>query len=340
MKNKIIIKILILLFIVSLTFAGNEAGEFRETFLFDGIDDLIVVPDNESLNTPSMTISFEFKLIEGLSLKSGNNKTRQFIIFKKNPMEHFNEGIAVYYNEEGNNLLATVSNLSRNQVFAYTKKGTIEKDVWYKVTASADSNDIRLYIDTILQNSNPTGFSLYFDKEPLLIGGRSNVMLEQEKYGGMFSGELKNIRIYNKSITEIGESYYFSGDSSLDSMLILDYPYHESAGIVRDRLDKNNGVILKGRPTSNELQEPDYVRIHPNPVKEKSEIYFRLQSASEVKVVLRDLAGNDIKVIHEGLLKKGEHRLNFQPDSIQSGYYVCFVETGSEVRTASFIITK
>jgi hypothetical protein len=333
--------ILILWLLFSAVSNSQEQGySAPESFYFDGIDDVIIVPDNPSINTPSMTISLEFKLIDSRSLKSGNNKTRQFMLFKKNPMQHYNEGITVYYDEASKNVLATVSDLARKQVYAYSPKGSIEKGVWYSVTVSADSVNLSLYLDTILKKANPTGFPLYFDKEPLLIGGRSNVILESEKYGGMFSGELRNIRVYNKSINEIGKDYYFSKDSSLDTLLILEYKNNETNGIIFDKLDKNNGVFIKGRPTITEIKEPDYVKIHPNPAKGKTEVIFKLQAFSDVRVVIRDLSGSEVMVIHQGPLKEGEHRLPFYPDTLVSGYYVCYVESPGLNRNASFIVSK
>jgi hypothetical protein len=328
------------LFSCILVYADENTEFLPESFFFDGIDDLIVVPNSDTLNPPSMTVSFEFMLKSGASLKSGNNKTRQFILFKKNPMQHFNEGIAIYYNEEGANILATVSDLNRKQVYAYTPKGSIEPDIWYNITVSADSIDIRVYLDSLLQRKNITGFPLIFDKEPLLIGGRNNVIIEYEKYGGMFSGEIRNLKIYHKSITEIGEEYFFSKDSSLDTLLILDYNQYVSNGIVPDNTGMNNGVYVKGRPSKSELREPDFVRIHPNPVKGKTEVIFKIPSIQDVKVSIKDLSGVEVKVIHTGSLKKGEHRLVFYPEGLASGYYICVIEAEGKIRMSSFLITE
>lgn len=336
------IRILVLIFMLLPIISFSQEQGFSEegSFFFDGIDDMIIVPDNQSLNTPSMTISFDFKLLEGKSLKSGNNKTRQFMIFKKNPMEYFNEGITIYYDEDSENIIATVSNLEKKQVYAYSPKHSIKKNEWYCVTVSSDSNRLSLYLDSVAQKSNPTGFPLYFDKEPLLIGGRSNVILESEKYGGMFCGELRNIKIYNKSIDEIGIDYFFSNDSSLDTLLILEFKNNETNGIVFDKLDNNNGVFVKGRPTTEEIKKNDYVRISPNPTKGKTEVIFTLQVNSDVKIVVRNIAGEKVLEIFQDVLKKGEHRINFYTETLIPGYYVCYVETPGLIRPATFIVNK
>lgn len=322
------------------SFSNEENSGNRQSFFFDGVDDLIVVPNDESINVQSMTISFDFKVLDSAALKSGNNKTSQFLFFKKNPQVHFNEGIAVFYDEVAKNITVVASNLTRKQVYAYSKRGSIEKDKWYSVVASADSNIIRLFLDGVEQKSNPTGFSLIFDKEPLLIGGRNNVLLEHEKYGGMFSGEIKNIKLYNKSLNEIGDNYFFSSDSSLDTMLILDFSYHEPNGIIHDKFSHNNGVMLRGRPSKKEQKEPDYVRVHPNPAQGKTEISFNLNSLTDMKIIIRDLSGKEIDLLHQGPLNSGHHRYNFSADSLRPGYYVCYLEAGSVIRTAPFIVVK
>lgn len=338
---KKLIYITLLLFSPLLALKADEFDtDTSKTFLFDGIDDIILIPDSEVIRPKSMTVQLDFKLNEGISLKSGNNKTRQFILFKKNPLQHFNEGIAIYYDETGQNIIATVSDVNRKQVFAYSPKNSIEKNKWYSITVSADSIDVRMYLDTTLLKANPTGFNLVFDKEPLLIGGRNNVKLEMEKYGGMLNGELKNIKIFNKSVTEMGENLFFQTPQMLDSFVIVNYEKYEQSSIALDKSGKNNGIILKGKPTKQEIKEPDYVRVNPNPVKYKGEVFFNMFSKSNVKVLIRDLNGNEVLEVHNGALNKGEQRLSFDAQNINSGYYICFIENDSTVRSASLIVTK
>lgn len=334
------IYVLLTIFSFLSLFADEESAGLRESFFFDGVDDLIVVPNDSLLNSPSMTITLDFKVLDSASLKSGKNKTGQFLLFKKNPMEHFNEGIAIFYDEVAKNITGVVSNLERKQVYAYSKRGSIEKGKWYSIVVSANDEILRLFLDGVEQKSNPTGFSLMFDKEPLLIGGRNNVILEYTKFGGMFDGEIKNIRMYNKSLSEIGEEYFFSKDSSLDSMLILDFSYHESDGIIHDKYGNNNGVMLRGRPSNKEIKQPEYVKVRPNPIESKGEISFNLQNLTDLKLIIRDLSGQEVMLLHSGPLKAGEHKFELSAENIKAGYYVCYLEAGSSIRTASFIVVK
>ncbi|MBX3043677.1 MAG: T9SS type A sorting domain-containing protein [Candidatus Kapabacteria bacterium] len=337
--KRIILVLTMILTISAATISNEINAGMNSSFYFDGIDDLILVPSDVSINSKSMTIMMDFKVLDSGSLKSGMNKTSQFLLFKKNPEIHFNEGIAIFYDESAKNISAVASNRNRKQVYAYSPKGSIENNTWYSLIVSADSINIRLILDGKEQKSNQTGFSLVFDKEPLLIGGRSNVLLENEKYGGMFAGEMRNIKIFNQSLNEIGDDFLFS-DNANDSILILDFSYHESNGIIHDKLSKNNGVMLRGRPSTKEKGTPDYIRIHPNPAKGKTEVRFKLKDDSDLKLIIRDLSGKEVQVLHQGILKKGEHEFNFIADSLSTGYYVCYLESGSSIRTASFIIAK
>ncbi|MDX9789630.1 MAG: LamG-like jellyroll fold domain-containing protein [Candidatus Kapaibacterium sp.] len=339
MNYKLTLLLFILVSVIALR-ADEDGASLRESFFFDGIDDLIVVPDDESINSNSMTIMLEFKVLDTTSLKSGNNMTSQFILFKKNPMEHFNEGIAIHYDEKAKNITAVMSNTDKKQVYAYSKRGTIEPEKWYSVTVTADEEMLRLYLNGKEQKSNKTGFPLTFDNEPLLIGGRNNVILEKEKYGGMFSGELKNIKIYNKSLSEPDINKFIENSSEYEDNLVLDFSYNEQDGIIHDKYDKNNGIMLRGRPTRQEMKEPDYVLVSPNPAVSKTFVKFKLQYLTDLKIVIRDLSGAEIMSIHQGPLKKGEHNIAFDADSLKNGYYVCFLEEGSSIRTSSFIVAR
>lgn len=330
----------LIVFIVFLAYSDEGNADKPSSFVFDGTDDLIVVPNDQSINKPSMTISLEFKVLKGLSLKSGYNKTSQFLIFKQNPNLHFNEGIAVFFDEVAKNVTAIVSNTNRKQVYAYSPRGTIDYNKWYKLVVSADSISLRLFLDGKEQKSNPTGFPLVFGKEPLMIGGRSNVLLEKEKYGGMFSGEIKNISIYNQSIAEIGVEKFLSNNFQIDSILILNFKYHEQSGIVFDSFGKNNGVILRGRPSKSEINDFDYIKVSPNPTKGKTNISFNISQKTDLKLIIRDLSGKEVMSLYQGILDKGKHNFQLEAESLQSGFYVCYLETGSTINTASFIIAK
>lgn len=338
---KFLCNIMFLIAFSVLSALSDESNDSnRSSFVFDGTDDLIVVPDDATINSPSMTISIEFKAIKGKSLKSGMNKTSQFLIFKKNPNLHFNEAIAIFYDEAAENITAIVSNTDREQVFAYSPRGSITYDRWYHIDVSSDSLSLRLFLDGIEQKSNQTGFSLTFDKQPLLIGGRSNVLLEKEKYGGMFSGEIKNVLILNKSISQIGLESFFSNKFNSDSLAILNYKFNEESGIVFDSFQKNNGVILKGRPSKSEKSDYDYIQISPNPTKGKTTITFNLANNADLKLIIRDLTGKEVKSLHKGTLDKGKHSFQLEADSLSSGFYICYLETGATINTASFIISK
>lgn len=333
---------LYILFVFNYQFVISDEinSEKRESFYFDGTDDLIVVPNDSSINSQAMTIIMDFKVKESQSLKAGNNKTSQFLLFKKNPQKYFNEGIAIFYDEIGKNITAIVSDENRKQIYAYSPKGTIETNKWYSLIVSADSISVRLFLDNSEQKSNLTGFPLKFDNEPMLIGGRSNVLLEKEKYGGMFAGEIRNLMILNKSISQIGDKNFFAKKYNVESSIVLHFSNNEESGIVHDKYNLNNGVILRGRPAKSELNNSDYISISPNPTKSKTILSFILEHETDLKVVIRDISGREISKLHQGVLGKGTHKMNFSADSLESGYYVCYLEAGSFNRTASFIVVK
>lgn len=340
LKMKILIMIMILMLIPLLSKSDNNIEQESKSFVFDGLDDLILVPDSEIFRSKSMTLSLDFKINEGRSLKSGSNRTSQFLVFKKNPKDHFNEGITIFYDELAGNITAMMSNLARKQVFAYSAKRSIRTNTWYNIVVSCDTIDLQLYLDGVAQKSNPTGFPLYLDKEPMFFGGRNNVLLEQSKYGGMLNGELRNITLLNQSINEIGKDVYFAKESIPDSLIILEYTNHESSGIVYDKYEKNNGVFVKGKLDRKDNSLIENLLITPNPVKNKSELTFKLVEDSNLKVIVRDITGAELMTLYSGLMNAGDHRLPFKADKLKDGFYICYIEKENEIYTVTFIVNN
>ena len=108
--------------ILFLSVLKTFSADLTQSLKFDGIDDLIILPNSNNLNPDNIIVEFSFKLNSMKSVKSGTNKSRQFIIFKKNILSQYNEGIAIYYEEESKSIYATISNESGKQLHITTGK--------------------------------------------------------------------------------------------------------------------------------------------------------------------------------------------------------------------------
>lgn len=79
---------------------------------------------------------------------------------------------------------------------------------------------------------------------------------------------------------------------------------------------------------------------YPNPFNPETVIGFEVPEASEVRVVVYDMLGRIVRVVHEGMTRAGRHEVTFEAHSLPSGVYMYRMETSSEVLTRMMMLMK
>lgn len=79
---------------------------------------------------------------------------------------------------------------------------------------------------------------------------------------------------------------------------------------------------------------------YPNPFNPETVIGFEVPQASEVRVVVYDMLGRVVQVLHEGMARAGKHEVVFDAQNVPSGVYMYRMETNSEVLTRMMTLMK
>ena len=81
-----------------------------------------------------------------------------------------------------------------------------------------------------------------------------------------------------------------------------------------------------------------YSRIYPNPFVSDLYILFELNNRENTTIQLFDLKGSLIRVIHEGVLNAGMHKLRRNLEDLTSGIYLLKINTSSGISKTEKLI--
>lgn len=79
---------------------------------------------------------------------------------------------------------------------------------------------------------------------------------------------------------------------------------------------------------------------YPNPFNPTTAIKFSLPTASEVKLIVRDLLGREIAILVNGKLNAGEHKINFDATNLSTGIYLYTLEFSGKQITKKMMLVK
>ena len=353
MKNKFIIIIIVLLFTsvhgLNLLYAKNTIS--LNGVALNGFSDVILLPNCEDFNSKAITGEAFVKVSKFESAKSGGNEFRQFILFKKNSLKYYNEGYTLYLDEVGHRFLVTVSSANLNQITIASPLETVRLNEWYHLAFTADSNEVKLYINGILQSSQKTGFKLDYDVEPLYIGGR-NKILNKGIYDGRFNGFIDEVKLWNyvKSQDEIS-STIFEHCYCNEKGLIAYLPFDNISGNIIEDLGPNNyhGILLKTQdciessdlvPTRTQSKQESFdIAIEPNPITDESTIKLNITQKSAITIYIYDLQGREKSKINLGEFEIGKHSfpLSYRNLHLPNGIYFVTFTTENNTKTIQII---
>jgi len=79
---------------------------------------------------------------------------------------------------------------------------------------------------------------------------------------------------------------------------------------------------------------------YPNPFNPKTQIEFELVQDSDAEVVVYNLAGKEVALLHRGFLSRGTYNFEFDGSELPSGIYLYQVVTSQSTQTRKMILTK
>ncbi len=93
------------------------------------------------------------------------------------------------------------------------------------------------------------------------------------------------------------------------------------------------------------LPEMTALQVYPNPFNNRTVLSFRLKQSQSLTVTIYDLQGRAVKILHQGLLPAGEHRLdwdgqNAQGRAVSSGLYLCVVKGNVIKKSVKLLLLK
>ena len=181
--------------------ATFTTGQFGQAFQFDGVDDLVHIPDAPALKPATLTLAawVRFDNLDTAATLPG----LQYLVFKKNTRVDFFEGytVAKVRGLDGADRFALiVSNASGVQIGAASTT-TIQTGRWYQVAGSFDGVRMRLYVNGAqeAERTVPTGFALDYGTRPLWFGTSG-----EPHFDGKLAGRLDDIQLYNIAVPSDG----------------------------------------------------------------------------------------------------------------------------------------
>lgn len=194
-------------------------GEHDQAFSFDGANGYVEVPDSPSLSiTGPLTLQ--------ASVKLDTNTVPQSIIEKYDTPGA--NGYVLRLNAVGK-LEAAVCNRITCGRAAATGETTVSTGIWHRVAAVYDGNDIRLYLDGILDTTFHTDLAPTDGVSSLKIGARG------DDADWRFNGLIDDVKIYNRALS-------YSEISQITGLV----SYWPGDGNTYDVVGKNTGQLFGG----------------------------------------------------------------------------------------------
>lgn len=319
----------ILIFLFYFVYIDNNCYSYShiasEELTFDGKDDIAAIYSKNFVEDNQFAIELLVKINSFNSYKSGDNKTRQFIIFKKNSLEFFNECFAIYLDEIQKSFLVTIASSEGKQIHLSTDKNFVDLGVWYHLLFISDGKKLKFYANGDLQAEKELLFAFDWSDEPIIVGGRILLEHNNQPYDGRLNGVIKYIRIYDKIPDE---------SMMLNSYIFNNADYNK----INSTLDYD--IFYLNKTKLNE--EADFgVKITPNPVQENSKLCITLNMNMTLSINIYSINGSFITEVFSGFLIKGNYQyfLNNIVNKLNSGVYFCKVLANTSV-SIPFVIIK
>lgn len=186
---------------------GNDGTVFGATFTadrfggalsFDGVNDYVSVPDNDSLDlTDDLTLGLWLKRVGGYNLPGYLiNKT-----FLTSPSHgNFNLYTQIGYDDVvGFDIPYGDDQIVRSTTF-------FDQPEWHHVVLTKSGNEYSLYVDGLLEDFNTSNTIMVATDTPLVIG----CWVRDIGNTAHFNGVIDEVRIYNRALSEVEVNELYS----------------------------------------------------------------------------------------------------------------------------------
>jgi hypothetical protein len=119
------------------------------------------------------------------------------------------------------------------------------------------------------------------------------------------------------------------------------------AGSLPDNYDSNHMCLTKlARDPLSAPEKPKAVArdfsltAFPNPFNPSTTLSFTLPHAERARLAVYDVLGREVKVLQEGMLTAGEHKLNFDGSNLPAGIYFARLQSGTQSQTQKLLLLK
>jgi hypothetical protein len=183
------------------TFSLDRFAKSSAACLFDGNNSYITIPTNQGVNS-----------LDKISICAWVNTSfcggREVIISNWNDNTNDHSWIFKKHNES-DRLQFTLINSNGNPIADLVASTSIPLDKWIFVTATYDGDSVKIYFNGALDAKIQAAGRLWTTTTDLIIGAVPTAGTISE----VFSGEIDDIRIYNRALTEqeIQTLYHESG---------------------------------------------------------------------------------------------------------------------------------
>ncbi len=215
---------------------------------FDGTNDYVSVPDDIAHKPASVTVEAWVYINSNTNT---NNSGAQYVIFKQNSRTGQFEGYCIYY-DNSNNFVGIVGSSDGHQRSVSSSAVNIQE--WNHVALTANGTELKLYLNGILQGTDPGSYSLDYGTNPLYFGRTGYADWE-----GYFNGRLDEVRIWSdiRTETEIRQNMYRElTDPSGEANLVAYYKLNETSSTTADDAKGSNDGTLNNMDNSDWQTSP------------------------------------------------------------------------------------
>ncbi|MGH2567275.1 MAG: T9SS type A sorting domain-containing protein, partial [Bacteroidota bacterium] len=103
--------------------------------------------------------------------------------------------------------------------------------------------------------------------------------------------------------------------------------------------DELQGAVLNGVTYGNlssvELISslvPNHTQLHanyPNPFNAETNVQFSINYPTNISLIVYDLIGRKVAILHEGAIEPGLYRTRWKPDGVSTGIYILRLQTST-----------
>jgi hypothetical protein len=190
------------------TFATGKVGQ---GFLFDGVDDLVSIPDNPALKPARVTVDAWVKFNSLDSTTSGMATAGyQYLVFKQNTRSGNFEGYAlVKARINGSDKFGFGVTSADGTQYGASSTTSISIGQFYHVAGTYDGSNVKLYVNGVLEATAPATLMLDYGTQPVFLGSSGNAFFD-----GKLNGVLDEVEIFSRALAQSEIQAIVAADSA------------------------------------------------------------------------------------------------------------------------------